>query len=106
MSAPYPFAGNRNYAIEVVGLSANTPLLLAVGTAAGSFDLTPFGIPCTLRVSLNGIVTLGAVSQGGDVVFPMPLPDDPVFVGDLYVQALMPFGPAAGATSARRIQVR
>jgi hypothetical protein len=103
LSAPYPFAGNHNFEVTVGGLTPNTPVVLAVGVAAANVSLQPLGIPCPLLVSPT--VTFAAVgTAGAGVSFPIPLPDDPVFVGDLYVQAILPF--ASQATAGMRIQVR
>ncbi|MFN3240675.1 MAG: hypothetical protein ACE37K_04095 [Planctomycetota bacterium] len=102
LSAPYPFAGNHNFAVHVGGLAPNTLLILAAGVATANASLQPLGIPCPLLVS--PVATFGAVGGSNGATFPIPLPDDPAFLGDLYVQAILPFD--MQATEGLRIQVR
>jgi hypothetical protein len=102
LEAPYPFAGNLNFAVTVTFVPQNTPMLLALGTTPANVSLQPFGFPCSLLVT--PVITYAAIGTGGDLLFPVPLPDDPAFLGDLYAQAFRPFDDQA--SDGLRIQVR
>lgn len=106
LSAGVPYAGNRYFFVQID--QATSVPILVIGFASANLDLTPFGVPCDLLVDpLNAITTSISLNGGtfGSGSISLPLPDSPLVIGDVYIQALMP-GINAGTTNGLRVQIR
>jgi len=111
ITASSPYAGSEFFRIRLGGVSGSTPaaLLLSLGSAA--VPLNFLGAPgCVLDVSTAPGAYLLTIASTATAGAPLPLPDAPLFTGDLFVQwaYAAPGLNAAGlgATQGLRIQVR
>ncbi|HEX5053697.1 MAG TPA: hypothetical protein VFZ65_18095 [Planctomycetota bacterium] len=110
-AVPQPYAGNGNFGVQADGLPAAA---LAVWVAAFGLGSLPIpGAPgCTLQVDPTTMYLLAPqlASLAGIVQLAVPLPDDPVWTGDLYLQCawlqggLNPLG--LGVTNGLLVPVR
>ncbi|HEX5051344.1 MAG TPA: hypothetical protein VFZ65_06200 [Planctomycetota bacterium] len=88
-----PYAGSEFFSIRLSGLPAGQLLVLALSLQAANLSLLPAGMPgCTLLVDPNAPSFLGTfltLTTTSTSVFPLPLPDHPLFQQDLFAQALV-----------------
>lgn len=112
ISATRPFAGDEFFAVSMTGRPNGTACVffLGFGPAAVPLDLFAMtGCVFNLDPSLLAFNVATTVS-GGAARLGLPLPDDPVFLGDLYAQwaFVQPGlnGANLAATRGVRIQVR
>lgn len=85
-----PLAGNGRFSIRVSGPPFGSPATTFVlSPAPGFVPLDVIGAPgCALNVDPATMVTIGStVPLFGEGSLDVPLPDDPVFTGDVYFQA-------------------
>ena len=99
-SAQTPTVGNSSFGFEVHGAATNAPAALMLGgNPAVSLDLGVIGGPgCDLRVlpliTFSSVTGPGSTALGeGTSSFPLPLPNNPAFVGR---------SPAGAGTGRRR----
>jgi hypothetical protein len=110
ISSELPYAGNGRFAVHLSGASNAGLAFFQVAALAGSLPLDPFGAPsCTYLLDPNLVlVSLGASVAQGRASMPLPLPDDPAFRGDFYVQwfPIVPAANALGLQATRALEVR
>ncbi len=109
--APSPYAGSEFWRVEVRPVAAFDVVLFIVGFAPTSVPLGPFGFPpqCSLVVDPSTAVMISFVNQGagGSATLPLPLPDLPLFIGNLFVQAaVFPVGGTQFVSNGLGVQVR
>jgi len=112
ITADRPLAGDEFYTVRLSGAAASSPavLWLSLAALAPPFPLDPFGLPgCFFHTSpLPGAFITNfpfTTSGSGAASLPLPLSDDPLFIGDLYWQwTSLPGG--WGSTRGLRSQVR
>lgn len=97
-----PFAGNTAFGVHFLA-SFGEPVVYALGAAPLDAPL-----PNGCRLLVHPLVTFGILSGGPtpNPSLPLPLPDNPILIGDVYVQALVLTGPQPRASTGLRIQVR
>ncbi|MCB9891220.1 MAG: hypothetical protein H6833_06215 [Planctomycetes bacterium] len=91
ITAGFPFAGNYEFAVELSNVTPGVPWLMLLALQTGSIPLDPIGmIGCTMLVDPSSVLVsaTGTTDRRGNASTPLPLPDDPVFTGDLYFQYL------------------
>lgn len=84
-----PYAGKRNFRVQVQSAPATTPGFLFCALGPSSLPLASINMPgcffntdpTTFVLNLNG-----TTSSVGLLLFPIPLPDVPAVTGDLYFQ--------------------
>jgi hypothetical protein len=81
------YAGHEFFRVSLNGIPAGAPAIYALGTAPDHLDLGVIGLAgCYLNVLLP-VVTMGAnASAAGTATVTYPLPDHPLFLGDIHSQ--------------------
>jgi hypothetical protein len=80
-----PFAGNQSFTVSVSGLPAATAAYCFLGFAPLNLPLDAIGM-LGCRMLVDSAVTLPAPLTGTTARVLLPLPDVPVFAGDLFAQ--------------------
>lgn len=106
-----PKAGDEFFRVATAGLAAGTPLAFLFSLGAGAIPLDFIGATgCVANINVNPGTFLFTLNSTSPTGISFPLPDDPVFIGDLHIQAAYPsLGLNAanlGATRGLRVQVR
>ncbi|MEZ5964205.1 MAG: hypothetical protein R3F56_10205 [Planctomycetota bacterium] len=114
ISALTPNAGYEFFEFRMGGRPDGTPAILWLSLGSAAIPLNPFGMPgCFFNVNPTGgafITSIATSVAGGLARLPLPLPDAPVFIGNLYTMwaFLQPgLNPAGiGTTQGLRTQIR
>ncbi len=111
ISASNPFAGSEFFRINLGGVAAATPGVLLLSLGSGSIPLDFIGMTgCVANFNPAPAAFLFSLGSTAGAGISFPLPDDPLFTGNLFVQwgyLAAGLNPAnIGATQGLRIQVR
>jgi len=91
IDATRPLAGSQSFRVAITNAVPGTATFLFGSTAAGSLALGGLGMTgCELLIdpARTWIVVPGATDQAGYGASTVPLPDNPLFTGDLFFQYL------------------
>lgn len=87
ISARFPWAGSGPYRITVTPSESGAPTALLLAFGPGNFPIVGSG-GCLLLVDPGLLALGGGVPNGNGFAFDLELRDNPVWIGDFYVQGL------------------
>jgi hypothetical protein len=88
VQAPAPYAGSQFFGVSLVNGAPNAPAVSILAGRPGTFDLTSLGATgCIVRLDPASLLSFGNRTDArGSARMPLPLPDRPPFLGDVYFQ--------------------
>jgi hypothetical protein len=89
IGASTPWSGYEFFTVNLTGAAATMPCALLIGSGAAAISLAPAGMPgCFLNVTPI-LVSLNTLTNGaGAASIPIPIPDFPAAIGDVFFQFL------------------